>query len=294
MKYYKTDKGLVVNCGSQKITIDGVEPTATFSGDWKLFKGVMEYKDVLRPETNHIYQWELIEDAHSLDLPKVVPTSDLDYHDDYNGLCINPEYNNSLYKREHVGSTEEWIEYRSEGEEVFECKFEQLGPDTTDLLENAVTYSELQKITKGPLYVHNTPCEIKAKQLYMIIQSYVKENIDPKYATVTSDYRFCFTVKKRLQHELEVTRYQKKKANGGYYAKPRYVEHRKSEDSYAVFEMTADGYRDYPQLKGMAGENLNDLVDRVGYYLNDLMKTINKPIVRCEHCKGSGVIKDDD
>jgi hypothetical protein len=56
----------------------------------------------------------------------------------------------------------------------------------------------LERMLTPEFALHERPCSITSKQTYDIVRYYVKENIDPKQAEVTSDYDFCFTVKKKV------------------------------------------------------------------------------------------------
>ncbi len=40
------------------------------------------------------------------------------------------------------------------------------------------------------------PCKLTSKQMYDITRKYIKDNIDLSKAKITSDYKFCFAVKK--------------------------------------------------------------------------------------------------
>lgn len=159
-------------------------------------------------------------------------------------------------------------------------------------LSNVVTYYLLEQLMTPEFLLHKRPCYISSDNLYKIIRAYVKDNINPKEAVITSDYDFCFTVKKKVHIKpYEVTR-EIKKSNGKSYAKPQYKTNTVSTKEVEVFNMTSETkkYRDYTVLKPLTANSLEDLKDRLDEYLKDLMHTINTPVADCEHCKGTGHI----
>ena len=48
------------------------------------------------------------------------------------------------------------------------------------------------------ILIHNYPCEISSVDLYSVVRQYIKDNIDTKVAKITTDYNFCFEVKKLI------------------------------------------------------------------------------------------------
>ncbi|MFK5882928.1 MAG: hypothetical protein QM489_01155 [Candidatus Izemoplasma sp.] len=55
------------------------------------------------------------------------------------------------------------------------------------------------------------PCEISSQDLYNIIRERVKQNINYENAAITSDYDFCFTVKRKLQVDWSIHSTKSKK-----------------------------------------------------------------------------------
>lgn len=159
-------------------------------------------------------------------------------------------------------------------------------------LNGIARYSELDKMLTPPLAIHNRPCTLTSKQTYQIIRDHVKTNIDGKYASITSDYDFCFTVKKNIRIEPYTHTTEVKKRNGRSYARPRFntkgVEYKQA----ALFEITSseDKYKGCTVIDGFRGESLEDLATQIKVYLEDLMNTINAPLHECTNCSGMGTI----
>lgn len=155
-------------------------------------------------------------------------------------------------------------------------------------------YSELDTILTPEFALHEKPCSLTSQQTYAIIRSYVKDNIDPKQAAITSDYDFCFTVKKKVTVKPWQQSRELLTRAGRSYRPPKYktqtVEHKLVE----VFEMTHAGstYKGYTIIKGFNGVTLEDLVNNIKAYLTELMDYINTQVAECSHCSGTGHIVD--
>lgn len=129
---------------------------------------------------------------------------------------------------------------------------------------------------------------LSSEALYKIIRYHIKTNIDGRYAQVTSDYDFCFTVEKRILHPpvaytFDDNLFTKKK--------PKYKTAYQDHKNVTLFKMTSlkDSYRGYPVLPGISAKSQKELKQKVETVLNDLMTEINKPLVECSKCHGAGV-----
>lgn len=175
-----------------------------------------------------------------------------------------------------------------------DSKFKISGKYQSDEVERAlkdiVTYSELEQILTPEFLLHEKPCTLPSKQFFNLVRSYVKDNIDKQQARVTSDYDFCFTVRKLIAIKPYEIKREQLKANGKSYRTPKFNYSQVKNEEVTVFEMTSksDKYNNYPVLDDMTGESLQDLYDNVKVYLEVLMEKINKPIKQCECCKGKG------
>lgn len=157
-------------------------------------------------------------------------------------------------------------------------------------LSSVTRYDELEEMLTPEFLLCTRPCHLTSKQSYVIIRQYVKDNIDSKMAEITSDYNFCFTVKKKIKIKPYAQTWEEKKKNGRSYARPRVnskkVEYVKKE----IFEMTneEDNYKNYTPISGFKGSSLADLAENIKLYLDELMHFINEPLSECEHCNGTG------
>ena len=135
-----------------------------------------------------------------------------------------------------------------------------------------------------------------SQQVYKIIRSHVLNNINGAVARVTSNYDFCFEVKKVVKTTSFEVKSEQLTQRGNSYKPPRFS--KKTQDSKldTIFEMTwwgADkgkGYGSYTVIQGWEAPNLQELADQVKFYLEDLMKVINAPAHECKECKGCGMI----
>ena len=139
-----------------------------------------------------------------------------------------------------------------------------------------------------PEFAHdNIPVEISSPNLYKIIRNYIKQNIDGKYATITSDYDFCFTVKKIVAVKPFIAyKYKMVGARG----KTKETPYTATTKEIEVFNMTDDKqkYKGYKVLSSMKAKNIQELKDKLQDYLEDLLDKINAPVQECQHCSGTG------
>lgn len=160
-------------------------------------------------------------------------------------------------------------------------------------LSGLVTYSDLEQMLTPEFLLHERPCKLTSKQMYSIVRNWVKTNINPKCAEITSDYDFYFNVKRKLYHPPVTIRTEIKKQNGRSYATPKFDTRTKAYDSVQIFEMTwagYGGYEGYTCIQALEGSSLKDISERLKYYLEMLMDEINKELDKCSCCKGYGYI----
>lgn len=157
-------------------------------------------------------------------------------------------------------------------------------------IKDVATYSELDQMMHSDFTLHNRPCSISPEISYKIIRRYVIENLDRTQCDITSDYDFCFTVKKRICIRPFLHKKELLKKNGKSYAKPKFsskiVEHK----SVEIFEIAPKPYQSYTVAKGFKGDCLEDLIENVKLYLEELIDVLNTPIKECECCSGTGYI----
>lgn len=153
-------------------------------------------------------------------------------------------------------------------------------------------FNLIDRLKFNPVLLPTRPCYLTKLESYNIIRNHIKTNINGQHAGITSDYDFCFTVKKKIrlsqQEEYFVdinnTLFQKRKRKP--LMEKRYVKNREVE----VFEMAPKEYQKYTVIKEFTGTDVNDLKNNIKTYLDELMQMINSPLTDCPHCKGEGVI----
>jgi hypothetical protein len=160
-------------------------------------------------------------------------------------------------------------------------------------LTSITHYYELEELLTPDLVLHNRPCYIGQDNTYSIVRNYIKEHINPKYARITSDYDFCFTVKKLIHIKPLVNKTEIKKSNGRSYAKPQFKTQTVSTKEVEIFEMCpSKKYNSYTPIEGFKGDSLADLVENMKLYLDYLMEVINSPVHECTQCNGLGCTYD--
>ena len=155
---------------------------------------------------------------------------------------------------------------------------------------DTILCDKCDKMIFPEIMLSSRPCSISSKYFYDIISQYVINNIDTKVARITSNYDFCFTVKKVIPLiEPERVTYQK------YFARTKKERAKihyaiKEVKEVEIFEMTHDQkkYQSYTVLQGLFAQNEHELKEKIDTFLSDLIETINKPLKLCPHCNGSG------
>lgn len=164
-------------------------------------------------------------------------------------------------------------------------------------LSKIVNISDIEAILTPEFLLHNCKCFLTSEQVYKIVRSHVIRNIDNQYARITSNYDFCFTVKKKVKAKAFVVQKEKLTPRGNSYKPPKYYNETKDTKEVECFEMTwhgADkrkGYGSYTVIEAWRADNLQDLYNNIQAYLEDLMHIINTPWAYCECCDGTGFQK---
>lgn len=158
--------------------------------------------------------------------------------------------------------------------------------------ENDFVKTTIDTIIYPEILLHERPQTATSLQIYNILRQYIKENIDQRYATITSDYNFCFAVSKKISlTETEKAFYIMFKGKG---KKTREVRQERMVDSRLVpiFEMThaEERHKGYTPISSITGANLKDLHRKIILLCEETIKKINEPLIDCPHCKGKGVI----
>lgn len=144
----------------------------------------------------------------------------------------------------------------------------------------------IDELCTNRLLLLEKECFIEGRELYRIVRNYVKQNINPKYATITSDYNFCFTVEKIIELSNPIARI----INTGTKRKPiTKIDYTKTK-RVIVFEAAPEPYNNYPVLEGISANSYEELEKKIEDYLKDIIDEINKPLQECACCKGTGVV----
>jgi len=151
-------------------------------------------------------------------------------------------------------------------------------------------YNFLDMLNTNPVLLQLKPCSLDAQQSYNIIRAYVKTHINPQWARVTSDYDFCFTVKKNIAlTEAEEYSIDVNNLGFGKKRKPKYETRYRRTREIEVYEVAPKPYQNYSIVKPFVGKSYEDLQKNIQAFLDDLMEVINRPMVDCEHCGGTGI-----
>lgn len=159
-------------------------------------------------------------------------------------------------------------------------------------LSSAVVYEDIVKLLTPEFLLHEAPCKLTSHQMYKIVRQYLLENLDMKENIITSNYDFCFTVKKRVHTKPFIV-------NESYIAgrnKWKTKSVTKNEKQVEVFEMTYSGYKGkngyegYTCIPELHGDNLEDLYNKLESFLTNLIEKLNTRVKECECCNGTGNI----
>lgn len=165
-----------------------------------------------------------------------------------------------------------------------------------EITEDDVNYKLIERIFYPDILLPQRPCFFTSEQSYKIVRQYVKDNIDAKYAVITSDYDFCFTVKRRIP----LSEFQTYSVDVNFMhnmlskrqRKPKYVQKQKKEREEECFAMSwsPKAYSGYTPIQGFEADTQENLKEKVDNYCKELIKFINKSFIDCKNCKGDGVV----
>jgi hypothetical protein len=265
------------NTRLKRYIFDGDKVVETFNKDWFELKQI---PNLIQEKKSGEYinkRYELKAGYPISELtPKVIPYEDNDEFEEVMGL----------YERKY-DTTEETLE-NVEFELII---VEELDDFTIIKQDFDVQYGLIDKISIRPILLPTRPCQTTIQQSYDIIRKYIREHIDSKYARITSDDEWKFTVTKdvKLYEPLE---YSIDLNAGTRKRKTNYVSRLKTIKSIKLLEMSYkhDGYEKPTIFKG---SNYEDLLKNINEHLANIVSEINKPYIECPCCKGDGVILED-
>ena len=259
------------------LLFDGSKPKSTFVSHWyELSQMPKEIQRIIAPQRLN-QRYELMEGYPVTEAtPQIIYESYIDDESEYYDV-------RGLYQQKYE-LTEETFE-PVEFEVVILDEINGFVPVNPKF---DLHYGLLDKLQVHPVLLPTKPCSLSAAESYKIIRQYVKENIDPKVAEITSDYDFCFTVKKKVrlaneeQYRVDISSPRAKK--------PKYETRYRKYRSVEIYEVAPKAYQSYPIVTPFIGKDYNDLQKNIEEFLSDLMKDINEPVVECSCCGGTGVI----
>jgi len=311
--YYFTDNINNERYHNTKINdlkFDGEKPEKSFHCDWFIIKDFPKMVTMEEQQADINKRFELKEPEFFKDLPKIIKLEDVLIEEANNENNYEKQYTQdfenkrSLYafKSDPQPPKDIPIDFefvvvgkleKISGKIPFKYKVQSTEWDidgTMDLTNNDIVKNLIDKIVTPSILHHELPSKITSHNAYKIIRQYIKQNINLNYATITSDYAFCFTVEKLIQLNEE----EEYIVNENILTKrkPKYVKRYRKSRKVPIFEMTwsPENYSGYTPIKGFVGKNEKDLKDKIDKYLKDLIIEINKPLVECSYCNGEGVI----
>ena len=302
--YYNGSAGV---SGLDHFLFDGKKLERSHNPSWcKILKVPKKIEEeVSQPNINHRY--ELIDKTlKSSKFPLVLEKDNITYMNDEGYTQWKQEYSQlqSLYAE--ISDTQPNIMINTPFEFKIVMEFDnikeyggfsypvQKGRWESDgfypLTEKYVQHQEIDTILFPDIILPARESHLTSEQTYKIIRKHVQDNINGKYAHITSDYDFCFTVKKKIPLAVKEP-YQKNIARYGA-REPKYVTDYRHCREIQVFEMTHQivKYNNYTIVEGFKGNNVEELKENIDNYLRDLMDKINSPLHDCPNCNGVGVI----
>lgn len=310
--YYITDdlrnntSGYSSYAGLSGYIINGEQPQSTFHKSWNKVKEEPKTVQQWKSMPNINFRYELKDESLSATFKKVYPKDEVDFGYDADDSKIwAPEFASisSLYElksdpQEKVLEDVEFEYYTIE--EIDEIKapvpfsYKRVGGwnDSVSLVVNGTEqYDMIDKVITPEVLLHTKPCKLSREQSYGIVRAYIKENINPKVAEITSDYEFCLTVKKKIKlvkpHTYQVdvndTFFGKRKK------KPKYETRTQTFTSIDIYRTAPKAYQSYPVIEPFEAEDSDSLKEYIDNFLEHLIGVINEPLVLCECCNGTGV-----
>ncbi len=281
-----------------RFLFDGEKAEKSFHPSWLKIKKTPTKIELPQPPKKVNQRFELIDkDLASNKIPSVLKREEVAYYDEDELEWTWHEKYSTLESLYRYAEDEELQENEIVDFEIKECiefdnieEFKGFSYPTSpksNVTDKNIKHQLIDEIVFPSIVLHERPCSISSVDAYNIIRQHVKNHIDGRYAKITSDYDFCFTVKKIIPlsaKEMYQVNVGKKKEK----LETRYRDSREIQ----VFEMTndKDNYKGYTAVKGFTGKNSKDLQKNIDTYLENLINEINSPLVDCKHCCGKGVV----
>lgn len=309
----KTDKGCFISdctvtggydynyhrTALKDLLFDGKRPSDTYCSNWYYIEQYPTSIQKEMPGESINKRYELKDESLASDkMPKVIPYEE---ENNYNSNVIE-----SLYSYKYDRAPNYLADVPCDIQVLCEIDNYSFPPkleynaiqkvswsDKQYTIQNAdVKHQMLDKIIFPAVLLHERPCKFTSKQMYDITRQYILEHIDNSVAKITSNYDFCFTVKKLIPLiEPEKITYQ------NIFARTKRERNKlhscvKKFDEKEIFEMTHDQsrYNNYSVIPEMCANNETELKEKVDAWLEGLIEIINKPLCQCPHCQGTGYV----
>lgn len=274
----------------------GVDMIPTFQYDWKIIDGHIETIEKKLPpkvtQSYYILKDELLES----DLIPLIISEEL--IDDYQNI-------KSLYEFKEEFDSPTWVpvnfhitihDFLNFAPEAVQAEYDAAGLYSSNhkfvFSRDVKCKSELEQILYPSILYPHVGCKISGENLYKIIRAYVKDNIDPKVASVTSDYEFVFTVCKKIKKHKRAWRED-------FSAKKKKTDKTFIPDDYNLVSILGilptdkgnyreKGHRIVPDIEATCHAELKDKIDNL---LENIINYINAPVVECRACEGTGALQ---
>ena len=295
--------------GVSQYYFSGKQPEPTFSNTW--FR--------IEPEATHVQRkilpqrfnerYELIDSKlKAVGYPPVLSVAEYNIKTDEDDLNYDKTVA-ALYEYKYEMSEETFEDIETEFEYIFKYEGDIIEPSisyegaqhwsdyshkwvNTILKHTEVQHQEIDKIMFPDLLLPECPASFSSSLMYDITRAYIKSHINPEVAEITSDYDFCFEVKKKVKKiKPEVYTYY------NLFARSKKERNRlqtgvKKYDMYTIFEMTHSpkNYENYTPIPAMYADNVAELKEKVDAWLEHIISIINEPLCQCPHCEGTGYL----
>lgn len=308
-KVYITDctenSGYYFQYHSSKIPnlfFDGEKAIPAFKPNWYVLNGLPRKVQIKVTGRAINQRYEINDkDMISKSLPAVIEYGDGNYVDDDGCFIYDRLYTYKSDKEpDHMEDVEiEWDFILNVDDFEEPPKIEYKGihrisyNDETYIINNSsVKHQLLDQIIYPEILLHSHPCKFDSKTVYDITRQYVIEHIDNNVARITSNYDFCFEVRKLIKkhvpekiyyHNLFAkTKKQREKLNTSV----------KEYNEYFLFGMTysPENYKGYAPIPEMVANNEAELKEKMDNWLHYLIGEINRPLVECPYCNGIGFV----
>ena len=284
------------NFGLNNYRFNGEPAEPTFRRDWFKIASIGLVEKFVPPQKE--YGRYVLKDIIPITdkTPGVIELVPQYYSDDLEEMTQYPEHLmeiKSLYELKWDMTEPSWEPIEVEWITLAEMNGFQIVP-----IEHRLKHRMIDEITVHPVLLPTKPCEISSEESFKIIRAFIKANINPKVARMTSDYDFCLTVEKFI--DLKEKESYTVDLNNDLFSKrkkkPNIVTRFRTNRQMVVYKTAPNRpqkgvYDGYPMTPGFKGESYDDMVANIEKFLADLIEDINTPLQDCPTCNGHGVVK---